>query len=206
MTTTRAAKKTPTNDNANQPQRMHIEWVALDVLQTWPGNPKEHDEELLGSSFARFGFVDPIIFDELTKRIVAGHGRRKKLWAMYTSGQPVPDRVEVRASDGMWLVPVLRGIAFKTEHEAEAYLLVNNQSTMRRGYNELALAEMLERHRNELEQIGWDQKEADDLFARVEKMTQGGEVEVPEDFKEFDAGEKPGHNCPQCGFRVTCDR
>lgn len=178
--------------------------VALSKLMEWPGNPKEHDLDTIGESFERFGFVEPIVFDERTKKIVAGHGRREKLMAWKDSGKPPPARVEVRGKE--WFVPVLRGIEFKSEHDAEAYLLASNQTVIRGGYNASALADMLSRHVEDSHGIGWRAEEIGDLVALAQKAAQGAfdEASAPEDFKDFDEGQKSTHQCPKCGFPVVC--
>jgi DNA modification methylase len=153
---------------------MRIEMVPLSTLATWPGNPKAHDPETLGESFDRFGFIDPVIIDEGTGRLVAGHGRREKLLQLKDSGGAVPGRVRVRA-DGEWLVPVLRGVRFKSEKDAEAYLLTSNQSVMAPGWNEAALAEMLQRHQDNTVGLGWDADEIAEIVARAQEA---GELEV----------------------------
>lgn len=183
---------------------MRLEWVPLSELAEWPGNPKAHDDELISRSFSRFGYIDPMIFDETTKRLVVGHGRRANLLELRNAGAVAPDRVEVR-EDGEWLVPVIRGVAFKSAADAEAYLLLNNQATIKGGYNEQALVEMLQRHQEELDDIGWSKEESDDLIKRVSSMIADA-PSAPEDFKEFDEGQKDGHDCPQCGFRVVCEK
>lgn len=150
---------------------VRLEYVPLTKLMTWPGNPKEHDLETLGESFQRFGFVEPIVFDETTKRIVAGHGRREKLVAWKESGKAPPDRILVRGKE--WLVPVLRGVAFANAHEAEAYLLASNQSVINGGYNASALVEMLQRHTEDANGIGWSPEEIEELRTKAEAAVQG---------------------------------
>lgn len=184
--------------------RIHVEMVPLSKLMEWPGNPKEHDLDTLGESFERFGFIEPILFDEGTKKIVAGHGRREKLLAWKDSGKPPPSRIEVRGKD--WLVPVLRGVTFANAHEAEAYLLAANQSVIAGGYNASALANMLARHLKDANGLGWRAEEMTDLVAIAQKATQSAydDATAPTDFKDFDEGQKPTHNCPKCGFPVVC--
>lgn len=148
---------------------MRIELMPLTELAEWPGNPKEHDEATLDGSLDRFGYVEVIVLDEGTRRMVVGHGRRERLLERKRRGLEPPERVEVRA-DGEWLVPVQRGIAFDNEREAEAYLLTSNQSTIAGGYHEKRLAEMLSRHTDNLTGIGWDPHEADALLARTRAL------------------------------------
>lgn len=186
------------------PSKLRLEMVPLSTLIEWPGNPKEHDLDTLGESFERFGFVEPIVLDEKSKKIVAGHGRREKLIAWKESGKMPPEDVVVRGKE--WFVPVLRGKSFKNEHEAEAYLLQANQSVIRGGYNATALAEMLSRHVDDANGTGWRAEEMSDLVALAKKATQGAfeEASAPEEFKDFDEGQKPTHQCPKCGFAVVC--
>ena len=201
---TRAIKR-PAVAEPEARDEMWIEWVPLHELATWPSNPKAHDHATLGESFARFGFIDPIIVDESSGKIVAGHGRRERLLEMHHEGLQVPGRVRVR-EDGEWLVPVLRGVRFTSEREAEAYLLANNQTVIRGGYDEGPLAEMLQRHGENLSGLGWNQDEIGELNRHVAALNQPpADVEAPQDFKEFDEGQRRTHGCPRCGFPVICD-
>lgn len=183
---------------------MRLEFMTLSELATWPDNPKAHDEEVIDESLGRFGYVEPIVLDETSQRIVVGHGRRKVLLEKRATGEKPPNRVEVR-DDGEWLVPILRGVGFTDEKEAEAYLLTSNQSTIRGGYHDDLLAKMLARH-DDLEGLGWSQKEIDELLQRAADLAARVPPEAPEEFREYGEGEKPGHDCPQCGFRVVCDK
>lgn len=200
-----APEKKPSESAASS--RIHVEMVPLSKLMEWPGNPKEHDLDTIGESFERFGFIEPIVFDEKTKRIVAGHGRREKLLSWRDSGKPPPDRIEVRGKE--WLVPVLRGVSFENAHEAEAYLLQSNQSVIRGGYNATALAAMLARHAKDAHGIGWREDEINDLVATAQKAAQGAYDEAnaapPADFREHDEGQRATHACPRCGFNVLCE-
>jgi DNA modification methylase len=119
-----------------------IEYLRLADLRPAPRNPKLHDLESVGSSIGRFGYTAPIELDERTGRMVAGHGRRASLLAAKSAGQDPPDGV-ARASDGEWLVPVLRGWSSRSDDEAEAYLLASNQTTIAGGWDDEAVGKML---------------------------------------------------------------
>ena len=127
-------------NSAPKAEGMRVEYVPLRELQRWPRNPKNHDGEAIQASIGRFGFVQPIVLDESTGRIVAGHGRLESLTALRDSGAAAPARVEVAGDD--WRVPVLRGVAFASEHEAEAFLLADNATTVLGGWDDAALAEV----------------------------------------------------------------
>ena len=62
-----------------------IEYLPLSSLKPARRNPKRHDLGTLDQSLDRFGFVAPIILDERTKRIVAGHGRMEAPFAAKTA-------------------------------------------------------------------------------------------------------------------------
>jgi len=161
--------------------KMRLEWVPLEELATWPGNPKEHDLDGLGESLDRFGYVEPICFDEGTQRIVAGHGRLEKLLAKKAMGQPPPDRIEVSA-DGTWCVPVVRGVNFRNEHEAEAYLVTSNQLVIKGGWNDTELAALMSKHTDDLPGTGWTAAEVEKLIADADREARSEitEDEVPE--------------------------
>ena len=58
------------------------------------------------------------------------------------SGAEAPQGVQV-ADDGQWLVPVQRGIAFRDEGEAQAYLVADNRHVELGGWDDSMLADVL---------------------------------------------------------------
>jgi DNA modification methylase len=120
---------------------LRIEYLSLSEILRAPRNSKGHDIGLLHQSFSRFGYVEPIVINEATGRLVAGHGRLDTLQQRKASGEKPPSRI--REKDGEWFVPVLRGIAFADDSEAEAYLIASNQSVIAGGWDEAALVPML---------------------------------------------------------------
>ena len=121
--------------------RLRLEYVPLSELKRWERNPKDHDLGELGQSFRRFGYVSPIIIDEGTGRVAAGHGRLDELTGMKARGDDPPARVVV--DNGDWQVPVVRGIAFNDELEMEAYAVADNRLVERGGWNEPELLQVL---------------------------------------------------------------
>ena len=121
--------------------KLRIEYMPLDKLQEAPRNPKLHATEDIKNSLRRFGFVAVPAINDATGRLVAGHGRKEALVEMKTAGEPAPKRIVVKV--GKWLVPVLRGVAFDTDQEAEAYLLADNRLTKIGGEDEDLLAKMI---------------------------------------------------------------
>jgi DNA modification methylase len=158
-----ATKRSPTRGDA-----LRVELVDLARLKRWPRNPKDHDLPALRASLSRFGFVAPILVDEGTKRIVAGHGRLDALLEDQAAGAPPPARIEVR--DGRWFVPVVRGLRFRDPREAEAYLIADNQTVILGGFDEARLAEALKDLGSfgALDGTGFSTKDLDDMFKRLE--------------------------------------
>lgn len=103
----------------------HIVYTALDSLQSATTNPKRHDLGRLGASVERFGYVEPVVVDERTGRLVAGHGRVEHLRAAREAGESPPDGVQSDGDD--WLVPVVRGWGSTSDAEADAYLVASNR-------------------------------------------------------------------------------
>jgi hypothetical protein len=67
------------------------------------------------------------------------------------------------------MVPVLRGIAFDNDEEAEAYLVVSNQATTAGGWNETLLAELLRDHAGGagLRGMGFSEADLADLLLKA---------------------------------------
>lgn len=119
-----------------------VEYVPLDRVLPADRNPKGHDLAGIQGSIARFGFVAPSVIDERTGRLVAGNGRMQALREMRDAGQSPPAGVQL-GPDGTWLVPLLQGWASRSDAEAAAYLVADNEWTTRGGWNEVELGELL---------------------------------------------------------------
>ena len=145
---------------------VRIEYMPLSALKAWPRNPKEHDLGLLHTSMDRFGFVNPIIINESTGVILAGHGRLDTLAQKQKDGQPLPERCK-EGAEGEWLVPVIRGIELP-EREAEAYAISDNRSTESGGWDEALLTKVLQGIVQETEGligVGYNEDDLDALLA-----------------------------------------
>src|SRR5690348_11932951 len=82
---------------------LRVEYLALSGLKPTPRNPKSHQVETVLASMERFGYVAPMILDERSGRLVAGHGRLESLKRAQRAGQKPPDRIRVAGSE--WFVP-----------------------------------------------------------------------------------------------------
>jgi len=159
------AREKPTTQVAGEGE-LRIEYMRLDRLPPAPRNAKKHDVPGIRSSFARFGFVSPPIINEGTGNLVAGHGRIEVLTEDHRKGKrKPPKRIRVDPADGMWMVPVYRGIRFDSDADAELYVLADNKLQERAGYDNDILAEMFQDHsRDDLGIAGFDTSEIDELL------------------------------------------
>ncbi|MBZ5526170.1 MAG: hypothetical protein LAP21_28450 [Acidobacteriia bacterium] len=66
--------KTISNEN-----QIRVEYLPLTSLKPAKRNPKRHQIDTVLTSMARFGYVAPMVLDERTGRLVAGHGRLESL-------------------------------------------------------------------------------------------------------------------------------
>ena len=141
-------------------RQLSIEYVPLTTVKRWPRNPKEHDLGQIHQSMARFGFVNPLIVNEATGELLAGHGRLDTLEQRHAAGEPPPDGIQ--ANNGHWMIPVVRGITLATE-EAAAYTIADNRLVELGGWNDTDLAAILQ-DMNNLDGIGFDQDDLDEIL------------------------------------------
>lgn len=143
---------------------IRIEYMLLGDLQKHPRNPKDHDLGAIGKSVNRFGFTAPILMDERTGKMVAGHGRLDTLVSLRSSGQDAPKNIQTNAQ-GEWLVPVVRGLSFNSDAEVEAYLIADNRLTEIGGWDNAELAGLLQDLANDdyalMEVTGFDGHDLD---------------------------------------------
>jgi DNA modification methylase len=182
---------------------MRIEYTPIPTILAWPRNPKKHDEKELDASIERFGFNDPPTLDEGTGHLVEGHGRIEALERRRQRGAAPPPRVRVN-DDGVWLVPIVRGVKFRDEMEAEAYVVAHNR--VGEGlWDNAILAEVLSAARqNSLEGIGYDSEEAERII-RGSQLNLFGEDQddvIPEPPKV--ATVKPGELWVLGRHRILC--
>ena len=94
----------------------YAEYLPLAQLKPTPNNPKDHVS--LATSFSRYGYVEPIILDERTGMIIAGHGR--VLAARECEIDPIP-------------CITLAGL---TEAQRRAYVLADNRLAEASGWDD----------------------------------------------------------------------
>jgi len=159
-------------------------------------NPKGHQLGRLRKLIERFGFTQPLLHDERTGRLVAGHGRLAVLTEMAAKGGKPPDGIRL-ADDGDWLVPVVHGWQSRSDAEAEAYLLADNRASELGGWIDAELAIVLrdlDAADSELrELVGWTDSQLSDLV-------DGLDDPLP------DEGDAPVDDLPAVwGVIVECD-
>lgn len=157
---------------------LRIDYLPIDGIKRAPRNPKEHDLGAIHQAIARFGYVMPVLLNERTGRLVAGHGRLDALLQLQKDGKAPPENIRVK--DGKWLVPVIRGKSFRNEAEAEAYLVADNRLTTLGDWNQHTLAELLVdlAKGSGLAGTGYDKDDLDELLKDLKKQ-EGGEDTVP---------------------------
>lgn len=170
-----------------------LEYIPLAELKTALGNPKRHDVPAIIASMARGGYTAPIILDERTGRMVAGHGRLTALKSMKALGETPPDGIEV--VDGEWLVPVSRGWASQNDEAAAVILLGDNAITAKGGWDDRELVASLQKL-GSFVGSGFDDT---DLKALMKKLDDEGKPEPKGKEVSFTAKEPDPVECPKCG-------
>jgi hypothetical protein len=123
-------------------EEIRVEYLDFEEVESWPRNPKDHDLHEIRKSFYRFGFIKPVLVDEGTGKLVAGHGRLDTL-RLLRDNKVQPPR-GVQEVEGRWLIPVLKGVEFRDPAEAEAFLLADNRIPELGGWKQDILDSMIE--------------------------------------------------------------
>lgn len=159
-----------------------LEYLRLDRLNADERNPKAHDVETLRASVYRLGFVEPVVIDERTGKLVSGHGRVETLIAAHAAGLERPEGLDAD-DDGMWAIPVVRGWSSANDVEAEAALVALNQGD-KAGWVPDKLATILSDLRASeagLSGVGYDGAQLDKLLAELQPVESSAESQsVPQ--------------------------
>lgn len=171
----------------NKTNPIYIEYMPLSTLIRAPRNPKDHDLGAIGQSIDRFGFVSPLLINETTGNLAVGHGRLDELQIKKIHGEAPPKRI-LRDAHNEWLIPVIRGVAFDTDEEAEAYLIADNRLNEIGGWNEATLAQALSdlaaHGADMLAGVGFDMDDVDELLRRL-----GDSIDTPAQGEDDNDGE-----------------
>ena len=120
-------------------QTIRQDRVPLERFQALPRNPKEHDIGAILLSLQRFGFIEPVVVNEITGHLLSGHGRVMALRVMKADGHKPPDGITT--SDGSWLVPT--DFVPVPEDQEEAAAVALNRTVELGGWDESMLAQVL---------------------------------------------------------------
>lgn len=178
-----------------KPKPRRLEYVPLADLVPSPRNPKRHDLASLRASLGRFGYLEPVVLDERTGRLVSGHGRAEALAGLEAAGEPAPEGVAVDGK-GRWSVPALRGWSSADDAEAEAALVAVNRITEAGGWDDRSLAALL----SELavdDRLAGTGYGGDDLAALLKSLEGPA---PPAEFPEVGDDLPTEHRCPSCGY------
>jgi DNA modification methylase len=158
-----------------------LEYVPIDAIKVAKWNPKLHNEQLIADSIEEHGFVTPMVLDDRTGELVAGHGRRDDLLTRRASGAEPPEGIVVD-DDGAWLVPVVRGWRSRTKAQAEKFLVADNATSAAGGVNETAMAERLAgwAEKGQLRGTGYTPASAEQLLAGLRPPPRQNDPEVPD--------------------------
>lgn len=166
-------------------RQLTVDYLRLADIQPDPDNPKDHDLGALSESLARFGFVAPMGVNELTGKLLWGHGRLAELKRLRKAHDFPPDGIQLD-SDGEWLVPVIRGVEL-SEQNGRAYLVTDNRLTELGGWREAQLIETLVKIGGPtgvgLRGTGYDGDDLDKLIIDY------GQPDIPEEWGEADPQE-----------------
>ena len=161
---------------------MKIEFIDINKIIPYEDNPRVHSDiqiEQISKSIKEFGFTVPILIDE-NANVIAGHGR-----------------LEASKSLELKEVPTIT-IGNLTEKQKKAYIIADNQLTLNSNWNEDLLKSQLSfltENNFDLNLLGFEDAQLDNYFKEIE------EIDLTDDFKEFDEEIETQHQCPKCGFK-----
>ena len=167
-----------------------FELVPIDDLVDDPRNPKGHDDDALDRSIDVLGYIEPIVEDERTGRLISGHGRKGALIRRRESGMPPPDGIEV--VDGVWHAWVVRGWSSTDDDHAAAALVALNTIGPRGGWvpeRVDALLSSVDAKPDLVELMAWDRAELDGLLEKARA------TDPSPDPDDFDPGPEPDPVC-----------
>lgn len=142
---------------------MRTDFVELGEFSRLSRNAKKHDPEI-GKSIGRWGYLQPVVVNETTGHLIAGHGRIDDLEARRRRGQQAPKNIEVQGEK--WLVPT--AFVSVPEREEEAVAVSLNRTSEKGGWDKdlltNILADITEAGSAALEGVGFSQKELDGML------------------------------------------
>tara|TARA_R100000963_G_C4629543_1_gene94972 strand:- start:263 stop:748 length:486 start_codon:yes stop_codon:yes gene_type:complete len=151
--------------------------LPVEQIKPWDNNPrKDHAVKEIQASMESFGYLNPIVVQSSTKRIIAGHGRFKAL-----------------QETGVKEVPVIS--VDITDDKADMYTLADNKIAELSNWDFTKMADLLlefDAKNFDVTLLGFTENE-------IEKIMN---VTPPEEFAEVKPEEvSTEHKCPKCGYQ-----
>ena len=182
-------------------EERETEYFALSELMTklHPRNAKGHNIGGIIESYQEHGYVELGTIDDRTGFYLAGHGRTQALYMMRKQKMNAPEGIRDDGND--WYVPTNVGYSSKSDAHALAYLAASNKLTIDGGWDEVALADLLQEIANsdeiDLSATGFSGDELDALLADLDPANN---IEFQE-YDESIADSVEYNECPNCGHR-----
>lgn len=151
-----------------------LRFVPLEEVARADVNPKLHAGEQIRASMDRWGFIEPILHDGRTGKLIAGHGRLEELVRRRDAGEPAPEGIRSR---GGWKVPVVYGWSSATDEEAHAAGVALNRIVEMGGWDIPELHRTLTAFGAEagsLDGTGFTTEQLDKLLATIKPVEYGG--------------------------------
>lgn len=155
-------------------ERLELRYVVLSDVQPAARNPRTHDLATVRASIDRLGFLEPVLLDERTGRLIAGHGRLELLAEAEAADLAPPGGIDTD-SVGRWMLPVIHGWASKDDDEAAAALVALNDADRGSGWDTQAFADLLG-SLSDLTGTGWAAPDLDDLLASLQEADPGAPI------------------------------
>lgn len=150
-------------------------YVLLSEVDEADINARDHTDgdPHLVDSIDRFGFIQPILRDERTGKLIDGHGRLYRLRDRERNGGEPPDNVQVTPKG--WRVPVITGWSSKDDADAQAAAIAVQPKDGR--YHERTLYDILHQQ-DDLAGLGFDDTAVAELGTRLQE-TPGPAIPEP---------------------------
>jgi len=143
---------------------LKADYLELEKAIGLARNPKDHDIGEINTSMKRFGYLERLIINETTGRLIAGHGRIETLRMEKAKGDTAP--INIKVEGNKWLIPCDYVQIPEAEEEAAAIAL--NRLVERGGWDDNMLTKVLSDlasvGENMLDGIGFDMDDVDELI------------------------------------------
>lgn len=185
------------------------EWVALDALEPWGQNARQHSDDSTGKLAAgirRFGFLVPLTAWRSESRIAAGHGRRLAMQAILREDPGfIPRNAPPGVGPGM--VPVMFE-DFASEAQFKAFAIADNRQAKNAMDDHDLVADVLrelDEDGVEFDGMGFNDSEIQTMIRSVDEFEPDyGEAAPESSTTEVDVdGFDLDKACPRCGFEFN---